>query len=40
MLNEIPADGPGVAYTDRRGDALVRQLAIARATLFRADIED
>ena len=33
MLNVILTDGTGVTYTDRRGDALARQLAIARATL-------
>jgi hypothetical protein len=33
MLNVILTDGTGPAYTDRSGDALTRQLQIARASL-------
>lgn len=33
MLNVILTDGTGVTYTDRRGHALTRQLAIVRAAL-------
>jgi len=33
MLNLILTDGTGPAYTDRSGDALTRQLQIARASL-------
>ena len=33
MLNVILTDGTGSAYTDPSGDALTRQLQIARASL-------
>lgn len=33
MLNVVLTDGTGPAYTDRRGDALTRQLQIARDSL-------
>ena len=33
MLNVILTDATGPAYTDRRGDALTRQLEMARASL-------